>query len=171
MEEKNKQLMEQLIEEGKKFIVPEKIENWTKYVNSTKGKIDSLHNISVALGIIALLDNGADMDFIIESFQSKECPIHVTTVRALVANYSLKGPEFFEKTAEGPIPIGNFRYLEKLKKENTKLLFIHNMKDAGYEVEAIPNGPILVTTPEYSCEVTLLTAEESEKMSLELKKD
>ena len=143
-EKKDKQLMEQLIEEGKRFIIPEKIEHWTNYVNSTKGKIESLHNVSVALGIIASLDNGADMDFIIESFQGKECPVDVTAVRSLVANYSIRGPEFFEKTALGPIPTGNIQYLEKLKRENARLLFVHTMRDAGYDVTHSDNGPILV---------------------------
>ena len=89
------------------------------------------------------------MDFIIKSFLQKECPVRPITVRSLVANYSIRGPEFFEKTANGPIPEGNIEYLEKLKRENTRILFIHSMRDAGHDVKEIPNGPIVV-----SCDVT-----------------
>ena len=69
-----------------------------------------------------------------------------------MANYAIRGPEFFEKTAEGPIPEGNAKYLEKIKRENTRLLFIHAMRDSGYSVSIIPNGPIVVTTSDFENE-------------------
>ena len=153
METNNKkELMETYIEEGKKLILPEKYENWTNYVNSTNGNLDSLHEVAIAISIIGMLNVGADMPTIIEIFNQKECPFRKSVVRSIVANYAIRGPEFFEKTAEGPIPEGNAKYLEKIKMENTRLLFIHAMRDSGYSVSIIPNGPIVVTTSDFENE-------------------
>lgn len=138
------------IEEGKKVILPEKHANWTSYVNSTKGNIDSLHEVAIAINIIGMLNIGAEMADIIEIFNKKECNFRRSIVRSLVANYSIRGPEFFERTAQGVIPEGNVRYLENLKRENARLLFIHAMKDEGYNVEEVPNGPIVVEVKEYT---------------------
>ena len=144
-----------LIEAGEKVIVPERKENWISYVNSTKGNIDSLRKITVALGIIMVLDEGVDMDYVVDSFKNNGCPMDDITVRSLVANYSLRGPEFFEKTATEPIPIGNIDHLEKLKIENEKIKYIHKLKKDGYKVEYIPDGPIKVFAPEIKYDITL----------------
>ena len=147
-----KELTETYIEEGKKLILPEKHENWTNYVNSTNGNLESLHEVAIAINIIGMLNVGADMPTIIRIFSEKECPFRRSVVRSLVANYAIRGPEFFEKTAEGPIPEGNVKYLEKIKRENARLLFIHSMRDSGYSVSIIPDGPIVVTTNDFDCE-------------------
>ncbi len=150
MENNKESLKNSYIEEGKKLILPEKHENWTNYVNSTKGNLESLHEVAIALNIIGMLNVGAEMATIIDIFNKKECPFRRSVVRSLVANYSIRGPEFFEKTADGPIPEGNIKYLERLKRENTRILFIHSMRDAGYMVNVIPDGPIVVSAEEYS---------------------
>ena len=146
MENNSERLINAYIEEGKKLILPEKHEKWTSYVRSTKGNLDSLHEVAIALNIIGMLNVGSEMDTIIEIFNQTECPVRTTSIRSLVANYSIRGPEFFEKTANGPIPEGNIEYLENLKRENTRLLFIHTMQNEGYNVKAIPNGPIVIST-------------------------
>ena len=63
--------------------------------------------------------------------KKKDCPLRAIAIRSLVANYSIRGPEFFEKTAKEPIPEGNIVYLEKLKEENAKLLtgYVNNFKN------------------------------------------
>ena len=162
--EKNiqKELMEQYIENGKKYIIPEKIDNWISYVNSTKGNMESLHTIAYALELIGLLDYGFDIKDVIKNFNSITCPVSLITIRSLVANFSLRGPEFFEKTATEPISEENQEYLERLKQQNTKLTFIKAMKDAGYNVQEVENGPIVVSANYY---------DELNKNSLKLKKD
>ncbi len=155
-------LMQQLIDEGKKVIFPEKIDNWISYINSTKGNMESLHEVSIALTIIGLLNYGADMDSVISLLNNKECPIRVSVVRAIVANYCIRGPEFFEKTATEPLPEGNITFLENLKRQNTRLSFIHSMRDAGYEVEELENGPILVKTSGLSDEDVKLNRKKDE---------
>lgn len=142
-------IMEKYIEEGKKIILPEKINNWINYIKSTDGKMESLHNIAFAIEIIQMLDYGANMETVIDIFNNIQCPVSLIAIRSLVANYSLRGPEFFEKTASGPLPQGNLEYLEELKRENARLLFIHSMRDSGYTVEEIPNGPIMVNAEDY----------------------
>ena len=150
-----KDLIELLIEAGNKIIVPERRDNWSSYVNSTKGNIDSLHNVTLALGFIMALDNGADMDYAVKAFSEKECPMDDTTVRSLVANYSLRGPEFFEKTATEPIPSGNINHLEKLKLENERIILATKLKKDGYDVTYTLDGPIIATKEDKEYNITL----------------
>ncbi len=137
-------LIEGYIEEGKKVILPEKIDKWTHYVKYTHGNLQSLHEIAFALSIIKSLDYGEPMETAINILNNITCPVETNVIRSIVANYSIRGPEFFEKTAVEPIPEGNIEYLEKLKRENTKLMFIHIMRNDGYDVEQLPNGHIMV---------------------------
>lgn len=106
MEEKEQKALEEARskmqswrEKAEKYIIPEKMEEWEKYMDEAS-KVQFYHGaeIDVALDVMEKLENGVPMEEIAESFSKEGYSTTLNMARNTVLRFSEKGPDFYEKT-------------------------------------------------------------------------
>lgn len=86
-------------EKAEKYIMPEKMEEWEKYMEqSSKDPFYYGADIDAALDVMEKLENGASIEEIAEGFSEQGYSHALNNARLLVLNFSEKGPNFYEGT-------------------------------------------------------------------------
>lgn len=122
-EEKRKQYnIQKWLEEGQTLIFPERYENWKSCVIYGADHYRETI-INATLELIKELEKGTSLEDAKQLFEKQEhSGISKLFVRNLVLNFSSRGPEFWEATAWGEIPLKTRQFLEAQKQENIQLL-------------------------------------------------
>ena len=131
--DKTEELVQHYIKKGNTIILPEKQEKWATYINNVRDNMVNLHEVAIAIEVIGMIEYGIDMNFVIRYFDKIECPVNKANIRSLVANYAIRGPEFFEKTSPEPLTEEAIIKLEQIKQLNARLIFEHRVKGEGIE--------------------------------------
>lgn len=110
------------IEEGEAIIFPQRYEEWEKLVIESPHKIYNGEDISASLEIMKALKSGATMEEAKEILNKQNhSGASYALVRNILFNFSDKGPEFYEATADVEISDNIKKAIEEKKKENILL--------------------------------------------------
>lgn len=122
-----KQAQEKLpkwIQEGKKYMHPEKFANWEKLCNSS---VDSDYyglEIEKALEIMEMLENNISFNEIKKKInESGHSGMTYSRTMNIVLNYSKLGPLFYTFMNKKNMSIYDIKYVEKIKELNHKLYY------------------------------------------------
>lgn len=117
------------IEEGKKYIYPQRYKKWAECVELRAEDIYNGKDINCALAIMELLDKGVSFQDAYEVVKEQN---HTGTsysiVMSVITNFSKKGPEFYRFADKEPTPATE-RFLEKIVKENEQ--FAKELESSG----------------------------------------
>lgn len=113
----------ELIERGKQYIFPEKLEEWKNCVVDTCDGPFEYYIVEQALDIMDALEKGAQKDELIELLR-KQGHNDATAIRLrrIVLNFSKRGPEFFEETNLYPLTDEDVELIQNTRENNEKLM-------------------------------------------------
>lgn len=118
------------IEQGEKFIYPERIGKWINCVEDRAGDFYHGMDLDSALALMEKLESGATMEEVKEMFDEQGHSGHSAgMVRWILLNFAKRGPEFYESTAWGELSDEDKKSVEDKKKENELLESRHDSKD------------------------------------------
>lgn len=129
------------MEKGSDLIYPERMEDWKKYVEASarEGMYHGM-DIDATIELMEMLENGSLEDAKKLINEQGHSGWSYGIVRRNIFEFSSKGPEFWEYTAEGEIDAETRKALDEKKKENAKLEALYSQKDEVAE-EKEPEDP------------------------------
>lgn len=111
------------IERGKNIIFKERHAEWEKCVQERSLDIYHGEDLDAALEIMEALENNIPMEEVIAIFNEQmHSACSQMIVRDIIFNFCIKGPEFFEATSYGELPLEHQEIIENKKQENEKLI-------------------------------------------------
>lgn len=122
-------------EEGKKYIYPQKTENWQECVYYRASDIYHGWDVENALQIIKALDEGKEMKDVEKLIDEGHSGASFGMLCRIVLHFSKRGPEFFREKSDG------YKYAKGEDKEKyDKMLEEVEAKNAQYEKELKNEG-------------------------------
>ena len=124
------------IKEGIEMIFPERYVEWEKCVRSSVNSLYKGRIIEEALEVMKTLKSGKTIEEAKEIFNKQNhSGASYAVVRNILFDFSDKGPEFYEATADKEIPVEIKKKIEEKKKENEELIALHNSNSNLQELE------------------------------------
>ena len=118
------------IEQGEKFIYPERMEKWKQCVEDRASDLYDGIDLDSALGLMEKLESGATIEEVKEILEQQgHSGASAGIVRNIIFHFSKRGPEFYEGTASKDLSDRDKKVIEDKKKENTVLDKLHNSKN------------------------------------------
>lgn len=118
------------IEQGEKFIYPERMEKWKQCVEARASDLYHGMDLDSALGLMEKLESGATIEEVKEILEQQgHSGASEGMVRNIVFHFSKRGPEFYEGTSSKDLSDRDKKVIEDKKKENTVLDKLHNSKN------------------------------------------
>lgn len=109
------------IEEGKKYIYPERYDDWEECVlNCAKGTYQG-YDLNLAITIMEMLNNGASLEDAFEYYKLKdEEGEPVLMARLIIYNFAKQGPDFYEISTIHPLKPEEIANIEEKRQENSR---------------------------------------------------
>ncbi len=113
----------ELIERGKAYIFPEKLEEWKNCVIDTCDGPFDYSIVEQALDIMDALEKGAQRDELIGMLREQgHNDATAILLRRIVLNFSKRGPDFFEETNLYPLTEEDIELIQNTRENNEKLM-------------------------------------------------
>ena len=111
-----------LIEQGKPYIYPERLNDWKDCVEKVSTGLYGDHLVDNALEVMAMLDKGASIDECKEVLdRQNHSGGSLSLLRAIILRFSKRGPEMFRETALFEIDADDKEIIDSIEKENESL--------------------------------------------------
>ena len=134
-EERLKANIETWIEKGQALIFPERYDKWEKCVVACASNLYHGLELDGVLEIMTALENGASIEEARQMlYKQRYSGEAVSTIRNILFEFSKKGPEFWEATADEEISPENKKVLEAKKQENAQLIQANVLKTSGLKL-------------------------------------
>ena len=131
------------IEEGKKIIYPERLEDWTKEIKSSIEGIYQGAPLIEALDLMKQLDKGESLEKVKETLDNKNVGGNAyEIVIRIVLNFSKRGPEFYEKATDNKLTGEIKQMVDDVKKENAELEEKHKNDSGKHESDNTSDEPV-----------------------------
>lgn len=118
----NSKRLRYIISKGKSLIYPQKYRDWEFLVLSSQQEEFHCADVLVSLEFMSKLNNQEDINEVVKQFKQLNYGEKVSSrIRRIVLQFSKRGPDFWEESADEKLSIRDQIYLNVKRQENKTL--------------------------------------------------